>query len=137
MGFSIRSRDEIDVDGVLEWLRTQNVAHSLILIPGERRRLRTDVEGGVFKFGHGQSNPTYFWKSEELNRDIVIRMKPRGDLLPSAHDIHREYTVMSALQRTMVGTRASPSRLLNWRLCDGTSSDSRFRVLRSKVWQSR
>ncbi|XP_046584444.1 acyl-CoA dehydrogenase family member 10-like [Haliotis rubra] len=46
-------------------------------------------------FKHGQSNPTYF-----LNyggRNMVLRKKPPGKLLPSAHAVDREYQVMKAV----------------------------------------
>ncbi|XP_071094392.1 acyl-CoA dehydrogenase family member 10-like isoform X1 [Haliotis cracherodii] len=46
-------------------------------------------------FKHGQSNPTYF-----LNyggRNMVLRKKPPGKLLPSAHAVDREYRVMKAV----------------------------------------
>jgi aminoglycoside phosphotransferase (APT) family kinase protein len=43
----------------------------------------------------GQSNPTYLLTSGKLR--YVMRTKPRGELLQSAHAIDREYRVMSAL----------------------------------------
>lgn len=43
----------------------------------------------------GQSNPTYLLESEAGR--MVLRRKPPGDLLPSAHAIDREYRVMRAL----------------------------------------
>ncbi len=49
------------------------------------------------KFEHGQSNPTYL--VEFSNRRIVLRKKPSGDLLPTAHDINREYVLLTALAR--------------------------------------
>ncbi len=50
------------------------------------------------KFKGGQSNPTY--KVETANRNYVLRRQPFGKLLPSAHAVDREYTVMSALGPT-------------------------------------
>jgi len=50
------------------------------------------------KFKGGQSNPTY--KVESGNRKYVLRRQPFGKLLPSAHAVDREYTVMSALGPT-------------------------------------
>jgi len=46
----------------------------------------------------GQSNPTFFTSFD--NRDLVLRKKPAGELLPSAHAIDREYRVMTALKPT-------------------------------------
>jgi len=47
------------------------------------------------KFGTGQSNPTYHLKA--ASGEYVLRAKPPGDLLKSAHQVDREYRVMSAL----------------------------------------
>ncbi|MGA1286127.1 MAG: phosphotransferase family protein [Rubrivivax sp.] len=44
----------------------------------------------------GQSNPTFFVDFGE--RRLVLRKKPPGVLLPSAHAIDREYRVMQALR---------------------------------------
>jgi len=48
----------------------------------------------------GQSNPTY--KISSGNQHAVLRKKPTGKLLPSAHAIDREYRVMQALSMTEV-----------------------------------
>jgi aminoglycoside phosphotransferase (APT) family kinase protein len=48
----------------------------------------------------GQSNPTYVVDTPE--RRMVLRKKPPGTLLASAHAIDREYRVMSALRGTGV-----------------------------------
>ncbi len=48
----------------------------------------------------GQSNPTY--KITSGNNHFVLRKKPSGKLLPSAHAIDREYRVMQALAQTQV-----------------------------------
>jgi aminoglycoside phosphotransferase (APT) family kinase protein len=53
----------------------------------------TTVE--VAQFKGGQSNPTYFVTAGE--RRYVLRRKPPGKLLPSAHAVDREYRVISAL----------------------------------------
>eukprot|EP01084_Bolivina_argentea_P162664 283052_1 len=54
----------------------------------------------ISKFSFGQSNPTYLLQCNKLK--FVLRKKPDGVLLPSAHAIDREYRVMSALQNTKV-----------------------------------
>jgi aminoglycoside phosphotransferase (APT) family kinase protein len=51
----------------------------------------------VRQFKGGQSNPTYFL--ETPNRSFVLRRKPPGKLLPSAHAVDREFRVISALHR--------------------------------------
>jgi len=43
----------------------------------------------------GQSNPTY--RLSVGKNELVLRKKPGGDLLPSAHAVDREYRVMKAL----------------------------------------
>jgi aminoglycoside phosphotransferase (APT) family kinase protein len=51
----------------------------------------------VRQFKGGQSNPTYFL--ETPGRRYVLRRKPPGKLLPSAHAVDREFRVISALHR--------------------------------------
>ena len=52
------------------------------------------------QFAAGQSNPTYLIKA--ANGQFVMRKKPPGDLLPSAHMIEREHRIMEALGPTGV-----------------------------------
>src|SRR2546423_7940724 len=54
----------------------------------------------VEQFRGGQSNPTY--KLIAAGRAYVLRRKPAGKLLPSAHAVEREYRVISALAHTDV-----------------------------------
>lgn len=49
----------------------------------------------VRQFKGGQSNPTY--QLVDKNRKYVLRRKPPGKLLPSAHAVDREYKVITAL----------------------------------------
>jgi aminoglycoside phosphotransferase (APT) family kinase protein len=49
----------------------------------------------VAQFQGGQSNPTFFIRTHAAS--YVLRKKPPGTLLPSAHAIEREYAVMKAL----------------------------------------
>jgi aminoglycoside phosphotransferase (APT) family kinase protein len=51
----------------------------------------------VRQFKGGQSNPTYFLETPA--RCFVLRRKPPGKLLPSAHAVDREYRVIAALHR--------------------------------------
>jgi aminoglycoside phosphotransferase (APT) family kinase protein len=48
----------------------------------------------------GQSNPT--WRVRAASGDYVLRQKPVGKVLPSAHAVDREYRVMRALAGTDV-----------------------------------
>lgn len=49
----------------------------------------------VEQFKGGQSNPTY--KLVTPSRSYVLRRKPAGDILPGAHAVDREATVLAAL----------------------------------------
>jgi aminoglycoside phosphotransferase (APT) family kinase protein len=51
----------------------------------------------VHQFKGGQSNPTYLLETPA--RKLVLRRKPPGKLLPSAHAVDREYRVLDALSR--------------------------------------
>jgi aminoglycoside phosphotransferase (APT) family kinase protein len=61
-----------------------------------------DFDGldAITRFSDGQSNPTY--KVTSKGRDFVLRAKPTGELLRSAHQVDREFRVMSALAGTGV-----------------------------------
>ena len=54
----------------------------------------------IEKFSGGQSNPTYKLITDKGK--YVLRAKPPGDLLKSAHQVDREYRVMKALQGSEV-----------------------------------
>ena len=54
----------------------------------------------IEQFKGGQSNPTYKIVTESKN--LVLRRKPPGKLLPSAHAVDREYKVITALYETDV-----------------------------------
>ena len=67
----------------------------------------------VEQYQGGQSNPTY--RITAGGQRYVLRRKPPGALLPSAHAIDREYRVMSSL----AGTDVPVARMLA--LCDDPS----------------
>jgi aminoglycoside phosphotransferase (APT) family kinase protein len=77
-------RRQFDVARLEAWL----CAH----VPGFRGPLE------VREFRGGQSNPTYELKSPSGR--YVMRRKPPGQLLASAHAVDREYRVMAALHPT-------------------------------------
>src|ERR1700732_3941650 len=52
------------------------------------------------RFAGGQSNPTYRLRAG--SGDYVLRKKPPGPLLPSAHAVEREFRMMQALAKTAV-----------------------------------
>ena len=68
--------------------------------------MRRHVEGftgtiQVEQFKGGQSNPTYLLRAQD-GKGYVLRRKPPGKLLPSAHAVEREYRVIAALVGTDV-----------------------------------
>jgi aminoglycoside phosphotransferase (APT) family kinase protein len=50
----------------------------------------------------GQSNPTFFLSYPDAGTRLVLRKKPPGPLLPSAHAVDREYRIMKALAGSTV-----------------------------------
>ena len=77
---------KFDESKLQEWLGDK--------IPGTVKILQ------VSQFKGGQSNPTYKILTEKKN--FVLRRKPPGKLLKSAHAVDREYKVITALQNTEV-----------------------------------
>src|ERR1041384_5584407 len=77
----VRERHEIDEQRLAEWLAEQS----------------PDVPAplGVRQLRGGQPNPTY--QLAGGGRNWVLRRKPPGALLPSAHAIEREFRVLAAL----------------------------------------
>ncbi len=65
------------------------------------------------KFTGGQSNPTYLITAQSGN--YVLRRKPPGNLLKSAHAVDREFRVMQALADTAVPVPVA------YHLCDDDS----------------
>jgi len=69
------------------------------------RYLRRAIDGfegplEVEQFKGGQSNPTYLLRAG--GRRYVLRRKPPGKLLPSAHAVDREHRVLTALAETSI-----------------------------------
>ena len=76
----------------------------------------------VFKFAGGQSNPTY--RINAKSGSYVLRRKPLGQLLPSAHAVDREFRVLKALHDSGVPVAHTPH------LCtDDTVIGSMFYVM--------
>lgn len=72
---------------------------------------RGDLE--IRQFDSGHSNPTFFVSAQMESgkrRDFVLRKKPPGKLVASAHQVDREFRVISALAKTDVPV--APARLL-------------------------
>jgi aminoglycoside phosphotransferase (APT) family kinase protein len=67
--------------------------------------LEAHVEGyrgptRIEKFADGQSNPTF--RLSAKSGEYVLRRKPMGNVLPSAHAVDREFRVLNALAATDV-----------------------------------
>ena len=84
-----REAHRLDAERLGRWLR-DNVPGARAAAPGAEAL--TPI---VRQFRGGQSNPTYWVAIGDL--ELVLRKKPPGDLLPSAHAVEREYRVMRAL----------------------------------------
>lgn len=80
------STQTLDMDSLQRYLEAE--------LPGFSGTLVAD------KFPGGQSNPTF--KIGDGERSWVLRRKPPGELLASAHAVDREYRVLSALRDTDV-----------------------------------
>ncbi|MEM6374341.1 MAG: phosphotransferase family protein [Pseudomonadota bacterium] len=76
----------LDTTAVAEYLRDR--------LPGFDRPVVAQ------KFDRGQSNPTFMLKTQAGN--YVLRRKPHGHLLKSAHAVDREFRVQRALEGTAV-----------------------------------
>jgi len=80
----VGERDRLDLDRLTAWM-TESVE-------GFAGPLR------YAKFAGGQSNPTY--RLDTPARAYVLRRKPFGPILPSAHAVEREYAVIAGLHPT-------------------------------------
>ncbi|CEG41571.1 acyl-dehydrogenase-related family protein [Plasmopara halstedii] len=56
----------------------------------------------IYQFQYGQSNPTYLLTMASSKAKWVLRKKPHGQILPSAHAVEREYRLLKALESTEV-----------------------------------
>lgn len=80
---------------------TKDVAQSLQFDLGQLEKYLSSRVAGfrgpltLRQFKGGQSNPTYLLDTPQ--RSYVLRRKPPGKLLPSAHAVDREFRVISAL----------------------------------------
>ena len=75
-----------DADRLWDWLRP--------VVPDATQAVP------ISQFDAGQSNPTYL--IDAGTRKLVLRRKPPGTLLPSAHAVEREYRIMRALAESAV-----------------------------------
>src|SRR6476646_3317351 len=105
------------IDRQVAFTGTKDVAEPLRFDPARlEAHLAREVPGfagplKVSQFKGGQSNPTYLL--ETPSDKYVLRRKPPGKLLPSAHAVDREYRVITALGPTDVPVPRT------YALCDG------------------
>ena len=91
------------IDRQREFTGTKEVAEALRFdVAALEKYLTAHVTGfagplAAQQFKGGQSNPTYLLATPQ--RRYVLRRKPPGKLLPSAHAVDREYKVIAALHR--------------------------------------
>ena len=94
------------VDRAAEFTGTQEVREQHRFEVGRLQEyMQENVEGftgtlNVEQFKGGQSNPTF--RLEAGGKSYVMRRKPPGKLLKSAHAVDREYKVITALGQTDV-----------------------------------
>jgi len=81
---AVGEKDRLDLDRLTAWMDTN--------VDGFAGPLT------YAKFAGGQSNPTY--RLDTPGRSYVLRRKPFGPILPSAHAVDREYTVIAGLHPT-------------------------------------
>ncbi|OSX78561.1 hypothetical protein BU14_0106s0027 [Porphyra umbilicalis] len=114
---SVKDADALDTTALLRWAATRlpPLAAALAAAPGVRV---ADLRAAATKFAAGQSNPTYKLHitstaaaaaaagggapAPAIDLTVVVRKKPRGALLPSAHAVEREFAVLAALADTPV-----------------------------------
>ena len=104
----------------------QNLGVSLTDLDAYLTQAIDEFEGlrEVTKFGTGQSNPTY--QLVAASGTYVLRSKPPGRLLPSAHAVDREFRVMQAL----AGTAVPVPEMLHLADADVSPSRRAFFVMR-------
>ncbi|RSU50326.1 phosphotransferase family protein [Sphingomonas sp. S-NIH.Pt15_0812] len=81
---AVAEKDRLDLDRLADWMRGA--------VPGFAGPI------AYAKFAGGQSNPTY--RLDTPDRAYVLRRKPFGPILPSAHAVEREYRVIAGLHPT-------------------------------------
>ncbi|KAF9622183.1 hypothetical protein IFM89_030041 [Coptis chinensis] len=86
----VKSAHEFNLDSLIQYAKS-----NILGFPSSPSKIN------LSQFGHGQSNPTYLIEVVSSGGDsitrYVLRKKPSGQLLQSAHAIDREFQVLKAL----------------------------------------
>jgi len=104
----------------------------------------------VHQFGFGQSNPTFLLAA--AGKEYVLRKKPPGKLLPSAHAVDREYRIIKAMKSagvpvpepyllctddSVIGTTFYLMERVRGRIFrDPTASEARDPMERSQIFEA-
>jgi aminoglycoside phosphotransferase (APT) family kinase protein len=103
-------RENIRIDSLAVWISDQPAFKALLssVTSTTRQHAESPLDMTLRQFGFGQSNPT-FLVSIRLNDDdcksgfrllqLVLRKKPKEVAHKTAHQLDREFKVLSALQR--------------------------------------
>lgn len=111
----VRAGEQLDWARIDAWLR-ENVERDLTLGAGPE----------VLQFPNGAANLTYLLRYAQ--RELVLRRPPFGVIAPGAHDMRREYRVLSRLWRH---TRLAPRA---YAFCDDESvCGARFFVMERRT----
>lgn len=117
--------------------------------------LKRNLEGfsgdlTISQFGYGQSNPTFLLSAG--GKEYVLRKKPPGKLLPSAHAVDREYRIIKAMKAAnvpvpepyllclddaVIGTAFYVMERVTGRIFrDSTASEARDREERTRIFEA-
>lgn len=90
---------QIDQINLSRWMIKNKILRRLLSFRDEEIK-NLEIVG---KFNQGQSNPTYLIRMKSIDTNstfnAVLRRKPTSIAHPSAHALHREFQVLTALQK--------------------------------------
>ncbi len=91
---AVRKAHKFDEAALASYMAANVDGYSTVAVDGK------DTGLSVRQFEGGQSNPTFQLQAGDTR--YVLRKQPPGELLPSAHQVDREYRVMKALEGSAV-----------------------------------
>ncbi len=94
-------RQALDIGALAEWIAAQSELQTLLLVDASDAASSLKQRMELRQFGFGQSNPTYMLRILNSNGEslaiVVLRKKPQQIAHASAHALHREFRVLTAL----------------------------------------